>query len=86
MDTLFSRDRWRAIHYLSPTKIPDLACRGDFRKRPLRSNRTRSTYREGLWTDRPEVNFYTATFDSNDGNADPIRLAARTASVPRPAD
>ncbi len=36
---------------------------------------------EGLWTDRPEVNFYTATFDSNDGNADPIRLAARTARV-----
>ena len=36
---------------------------------------------EGLWTDRPEVNFYTATFDSNDGNADPVRLAARTARV-----
>lgn len=34
---------------------------------------------EGLWTDKPEVNFLTATFDSNDGNqADPIRLAART--------
>jgi hypothetical protein len=33
---------------------------------------------EGLWTDRPEVNFLTATFDSNDGRADPIRLAART--------
>ena len=36
---------------------------------------------EGLWTDRPEVNFYTATFDSNDGSADPVRLAARTARV-----
>lgn len=36
---------------------------------------------EGLWTDRPEVNFYTATFDSNDGKADPVRLAARTARV-----
>lgn len=33
---------------------------------------------EGLWTDKPEVNFLTATFDSNDGNADPVRLAART--------
>ncbi|MDA8743607.1 DUF1549 and DUF1553 domain-containing protein [Rubripirellula amarantea] len=33
---------------------------------------------EGLWTDRPEVNFYTATYDSNDGNPDPVRLAART--------
>lgn len=33
---------------------------------------------EGLWTDRPEVNFLTATFDSNDGQPDPIRLAART--------
>lgn len=33
---------------------------------------------EGLWTDRPEVNFLTVTFDSNDGNPDPIRLAART--------
>lgn len=33
---------------------------------------------EGLWTDRPEVNFLTATFDSNDGKPDPIRLAART--------
>ncbi|MFK8112220.1 MAG: DUF1549 domain-containing protein [Rubripirellula sp.] len=33
---------------------------------------------EGLWTDKPEVNFLTATFDSNDGSADPIRLAART--------
>ncbi|MGI9473458.1 MAG: DUF1549 domain-containing protein [Rubripirellula sp.] len=33
---------------------------------------------EGLWTDRPEVNFLTATFDSNDGSADPVRLAART--------
>ena len=36
---------------------------------------------EGLWTDRPEVNFYTATFDSNNGQADPIRLASRTARV-----
>ena len=34
---------------------------------------------EGLWTDHPEVNFITATFDSNDGSADPVRLAARTA-------
>jgi hypothetical protein len=33
---------------------------------------------EGLWTDRPEVNFLTATFDSNDGKPDPVRLAART--------
>ena len=33
---------------------------------------------EGLWTDKPEVNFLTATFDSNDGKADPVRLAART--------
>ncbi len=33
---------------------------------------------EGLWTDKPQVNFLTATFDSNDGQADPIRLAART--------
>ena len=33
---------------------------------------------EGLWTDKPEVNFLTATFDSNDGQADPVRLAART--------
>lgn len=33
---------------------------------------------EGLWTDKPEVNFLSATFDSNDGSADPIRLAART--------
>ena len=33
---------------------------------------------EGLWTDHPEVNFITATFDSNDGKADPVRLAART--------
>ena len=36
---------------------------------------------EGLWTDRAEVNFYTATFDSNDGKADPIRLAAKTSRV-----
>ena len=33
---------------------------------------------EGLWTDKPEVNFLTATFDSNEGEPDPIRLAART--------
>ena len=33
---------------------------------------------EGLWTDRPEVNFYTVTFDSGDGAPDPVRLAART--------
>ena len=36
---------------------------------------------EGLWTDRPEVNFFSATFDSNKGNPDPIRLAARTSRV-----
>ena len=36
---------------------------------------------EGLWTDKPQVNFLTATFDSNDGKADPIRLAARTSRV-----
>ena len=36
---------------------------------------------EGLWTDKPQVNFLTATFDSNDGNADPVRLAARTSRV-----
>ncbi len=33
---------------------------------------------QGLWTDRPEVNFLTSTFDSNDGQPDPVRLAART--------
>lgn len=33
---------------------------------------------QGLWTDRPEVNFYTVTFDSGDGQPDPIRMAART--------
>jgi hypothetical protein len=33
---------------------------------------------EGLWTDQPEVNFLTVTFDSNDGQPDPVRLAART--------
>jgi hypothetical protein len=33
---------------------------------------------QGLWTDKPEVNFLTATFDSNEGSPDPIRLAART--------
>lgn len=33
---------------------------------------------EGLWTDRPEVNFLTSTYDSNDNSPDPIRLAART--------
>ncbi len=33
---------------------------------------------EGLWTDQPQVNFLTATFDSNEGQADPVRLAART--------
>ncbi len=33
----------------------------------------------GLWTDRPEVNFYTVTFDSNEkGQPDPVKLAART--------
>ena len=34
---------------------------------------------EGLFTTEPQVNFLTATFDSNDGKADPVRLAARTA-------
>ena len=34
---------------------------------------------KGLWTDSPEVNFFSATFDSNDGKPDPVRLAARTA-------
>lgn len=33
---------------------------------------------EGLWTDQPQVNFLTATFDSNNNQADPVRLAART--------
>ncbi len=34
---------------------------------------------EGLWTDKPAVNFLTATMDENDnGKADPIRLAGRT--------
>ncbi|QDT03452.1 hypothetical protein K227x_18360 [Rubripirellula lacrimiformis] len=33
---------------------------------------------EGLWTDKPEVNFLTSTYDSNDNSPDPIRLAART--------
>ncbi|MEM6473680.1 MAG: DUF1549 domain-containing protein, partial [Planctomycetota bacterium] len=33
---------------------------------------------EGLWTDQPEVNFLTVTFDTNDGSPDPVRLAART--------
>ncbi|MEM9368641.1 MAG: DUF1553 domain-containing protein [Planctomycetota bacterium] len=32
---------------------------------------------EGIWTDQPEVNFYTVTFDSGDGQPDPIRMAAR---------
>jgi Protein of unknown function (DUF1549)/Protein of unknown function (DUF1553) len=35
----------------------------------------------GLWTDKPEVNFITATFDSNDSQPDPVRLAARTSRV-----
>lgn len=33
---------------------------------------------EGLWTDKPEVNFLTVTLDSNEGSPDPVRLAART--------
>ena len=34
---------------------------------------------EGLWTDKPAVNFVTATMDEgNNGRADPIRLAGRT--------
>lgn len=36
---------------------------------------------EGLWTDRPEVNYYTVTYDSGDDGPDPVRLAARTARV-----
>ncbi|MEE2640648.1 MAG: DUF1553 domain-containing protein [Planctomycetota bacterium] len=32
----------------------------------------------GLWTDTPSVNFYTVTIDGNQGQPDPIRLAART--------
>ncbi len=33
----------------------------------------------GLSTDRPEVNFFTVTFDSNEqGQPDPVKLAART--------
>ena len=36
---------------------------------------------EGLWTDHPEVNFITATFDSNGSQPDPVRLAARTSRV-----
>ncbi|MEM7478397.1 MAG: DUF1553 domain-containing protein [Planctomycetota bacterium] len=34
---------------------------------------------EGLWTDTPQVNFITATMDSNGDRPDPIRLAGRTA-------
>lgn len=34
---------------------------------------------EGLWTDKPAVNFVTATMDEGDkGRADPVRLAGRT--------
>lgn len=36
---------------------------------------------EGLWTDRPEVNFWTATLDSGNGQPDPERLAARASRV-----
>ncbi len=37
---------------------------------------------EGLWTDKPQVNFYTATADGDQKNrADPIRIAGRTARV-----
>ncbi|KAA1258887.1 hypothetical protein LF1_14110 [Rubripirellula obstinata] len=36
---------------------------------------------EGLWTDKPEVNFLTATFGSNNDQPDPVRLAARTSRV-----
>lgn len=36
---------------------------------------------EGLWTDKPEVNFYTVTYDSGDDGPDPIRLAARASRV-----
>ncbi|WP_404310243.1 DUF1549 domain-containing protein [Neorhodopirellula lusitana] len=32
---------------------------------------------EGLWTDRPEVNFHTVTFDTGEGKPDPVRIAAR---------
>ncbi|MCA9127710.1 MAG: DUF1553 domain-containing protein [Planctomycetales bacterium] len=34
---------------------------------------------QGLWTDKPQVNFITATMDeSSNGRADPVRLAGRT--------
>lgn len=37
---------------------------------------------EGLWTDNPQVNFVTATMDNGEeGRADPVRLAGRTARV-----
>ncbi len=36
---------------------------------------------EGLWTDRPSVNFVTATFDSGNDKPDPVRLAAKTSRV-----
>ncbi|MEM9645391.1 MAG: DUF1549 domain-containing protein [Planctomycetota bacterium] len=36
---------------------------------------------KGLWTDQPQVNFYTVTYDSGDDGPDPIRLAARTSRV-----
>lgn len=42
---------------------------------------TRLIASKGLWTDKPEVNFLTATFDSNGNKPDPIRLAARTSRV-----
>ena len=36
---------------------------------------------KGFWTSSPEVNFYSATFDSNESSPDPIRLAARSSRV-----
>ncbi|MEM7455553.1 MAG: DUF1553 domain-containing protein [Planctomycetota bacterium] len=33
---------------------------------------------DGLWTDDPSVNFYTAVIDEETGKPDPIRLAGRT--------
>jgi hypothetical protein len=37
---------------------------------------------KGLWTDHPEVNFYTATADGDENNrADPIRMAGRVSRV-----
>ena len=52
MGTLFSRDRWRAIHYLSPTKIRIWLAE------VISENVDQIVHdlltAEGLWTDRPE--------------------------------